>query len=51
MEKTIIYIHGKGGNASEAEYYKPLFQGYSVIGYDYKAQTPWESERRISDIF
>lgn len=51
MEKTIIYIHGKGGNASEAEYYKPLFQGYNVIGYDYKAQTPWEAKEEFPIFF
>ena len=39
----VIYIHGKGGNASESEHYAPLFPDCDVIGFDYKAQTPWES--------
>lgn len=35
MKKSVIYIHGKGGNAEEAEHYKPLFKDYDVIGFDY----------------
>ena len=43
MKKAVIYIHGKGGNADEAERYKPLFKDYDVIGFDYHACTPWEA--------
>ena len=43
MAKTIIYIHGKGGNAEEAIHYKPLFGNCDVIGFDYESQTPWEA--------
>ena len=32
MDKAILYIHGKGGNPKEAEYYKALFEEYDVIG-------------------
>jgi len=35
----------------EAEYYKPLFQDCEVIGFDYKAQTPWEAEREFAEYF
>ncbi len=38
----MIYAHGKRGNAREAEHYKPLFPESTVIGFDYKAQAPWE---------
>lgn len=38
----VLYIHGKGGNANEAEFYRPLFPEYDVIGLDYKADTPWQ---------
>lgn len=31
MDKAILYIHGKGGNPKEAEYYKALFEEYDVI--------------------
>ena len=35
MDKAVIYIHGKGGNAEEAIHYKPLFSDCDVIGLDY----------------
>ena len=40
MDKAVIYIHGKGGNAEEAIHYKPLFSDCDVIGLDY---TVWKS--------
>lgn len=45
MRKAVIYIHGKGGKAEEAMHYRPLFPDCDVIGFEYKAQTPWEAER------
>ncbi len=51
MKKAIIYIHGKGGNAGEAEHYKPIFPGFQVIGFDYKAKTPWEAKKEFSEYF
>ncbi|NLK37495.1 MAG: alpha/beta hydrolase [Epulopiscium sp.] len=47
MKKAILYIHGKGGNAEEAEHYKPFFKEYDVFGLDYKAATPWETREEI----
>ena len=44
MDKAVIYIHGKGGNAEEAIHYKPLFSDCDVIGLDYTAQFPWEAK-------
>lgn len=44
MKQLIIYIHGKGGNAEEAEHYKPLFKESDVIGFDYKSEKPWEAK-------
>ena len=41
LKKAILYIHGKGGSAQEAERYKPLCPGYDVLGLDYKAASPW----------
>lgn len=38
----VIYIHGKGGNADEAEHYKKLFADCDVVGFDYKSETPWD---------
>ena len=50
-QKTVIYIHGKGGNVAEAEHYKQLFPDCEVIGLDYKAQTPWEAEKEFAEYF
>lgn len=47
MKNAVIYIHGKGGSASESEHYKPLFPDYDVIGLDYKTFTPWEAGKEI----
>ena len=48
---TLIYIHGHYGSPDEAEHYRPLFPGCEVIGFDYKAQTPWEAEREVAEYF
>ena len=37
MRQLVLYIHGKGGNAMEADHYKTLFAGYDVVGLDYHA--------------
>jgi esterase/lipase len=47
VKKAILYIHGKDGNAEEAEHYKPFFNDYDVFGLDYKAATPWETREEI----
>ena len=44
MGKTILYIHGQGGSASEAAHYQPLFRDDNVIGLDYTAQSPREAK-------
>lgn len=51
MKNTVIYVHGKGGSAKEAERYKPLFRGAEVIGFDYRAQTPWDAAEEFSRFF
>jgi len=51
MNKVIVYIHGKGGNAEEAEHYKSLFKGCEVIGFDYAAQSPWEAKDEFPRLF
>ena len=51
MNKAVIYIHGKGGNAAEAEHYKPLFPDCDVIGFDYESETPWEAKDEFTDYF
>ena len=44
---AVIYIHGKGGSATESEHYKPLFPDCEVIGLDYQTFTPWETCKEI----
>ena len=51
MDKAILYIHGKGGNPKEAEYYKALFEEYDVIGFDYSSQLPWEAKKEFPRLF
>ena len=43
MKSTVLYIHGRNGNADEAETYKSMFTGYNVAGLDYKAEMPWQA--------
>ena len=45
--KTVLYIHGRGGNKAEAEHYKKVFPGFDVIGIEYKSDTPWEVGEEI----
>ena len=42
-KKAVLYVHGKGGNAAEAAFYEAIFPECDVMGFDYKAETPWES--------
>ena len=49
--KKVLYIHGKGGSAAEAEHYRPLFAGREVVGIDYRAQTPWEAKEEFPRLF
>ena len=36
MKRSILYVHGKGGTADEADHYRSLCPGYEVFGLDYK---------------
>ena len=51
MRNFVIYVHGKGGSAQEAEHYKSLFPKDTVIGFDYRSQTPWEAKREFLAFF
>lgn len=51
MKNAVIYVHGKGGSAEEADHYQTLFRDSSVIGFDYKAQAPWEAKEEFSIFF
>ena len=43
----VLYVHGKGGSAAEAEHYKALFPDDEVVGLDYKTSSPWETGKEI----
>ncbi len=47
----VLYVHGKGGSATEAEHYKLLFPDCDVVGLDYKAQTPWSAKEEFPPAF
>ena len=42
MRNAILYVHGKGGSANEAERYRTLCPGYYVAGLDYRGSAPWD---------
>lgn len=51
MSNALLYIHGKGGNAEEAEQFKPYCKGYEVYGVGLKELTPWRAEKPIREAF
>ena len=46
---AVLYIHGKGGSAAEADYYKQLFSHCDVIGLEYEGFTPWDAGKEIHE--
>lgn len=51
MKQIVVYVHGKGGSAEEAEHYSALFPDSEVIGFDYRAQAPWEAREEFPQFF
>ena len=52
MKNVIIYVHGKGGNTEEANYYRKFFNDdFDIIGFDYKSENPWDARSEFSDYF
>ena len=51
MKKAVIYVHGKGGNAEESEFYRNLCNGYDVFGFDYGSDTPWDAKTEFPPLF
>ena len=47
--KAVLYIHGRGGSAAEAEHYKALFPDCFVTGLDYQSATPWDAGKEIKE--
>ena len=50
-KQIVVYVHGKGGSAEEAEHYSALFPDSEVLGFDYRAQTPWEAREDFPRFF
>lgn len=48
-QRAVLYLHGLGGSAAEAEHYRPLFPDCDVIGLDYHGVAPWDAGREIED--
>ena len=51
MQNAILYVHGKGGSADEAEHYRDLCRGYDVFGLDYRGSTPWDTKDELRAAF
>ena len=51
MKEIVVYVHGKGGSAQEVEHYKALFPDCEVVGFDYRAQAPWEATEEFPGFF
>ncbi len=46
---AVLYVHGQGGSASEADHYRSLFPDCEVTGLDYHGTTPWEAGKEIRE--
>ena len=51
MNNLVVYVHGKGGSADEAKHYIPLFHESTVIGFDYRSETPWDAKEEFTQFF
>lgn len=48
MKNAVIYVHGKGGNAEEANRYEQFFyDSFEIIGFDYKSLNPWDAKIEV----
>ena len=51
LRRLVVYVHGRGGSAKEAEHYRALFPESDVIGFDYRSQSPWEAHEEFPRFF
>jgi len=52
MKNAVVYIHGKGGSADEALYYKKFFNDdYELLGFNYKSELPWQTDEEFQNYF
>ncbi|MBE6015452.1 MAG: alpha/beta hydrolase [Lachnospiraceae bacterium] len=48
MKELVIYVHGKGGNISEADHFKKFFPDADMYGFDYKSENPWDAKKEFA---
>ena len=48
MKRAILYVHGKGGSAGEADRFRAVCPGFDVLGVDYRGELPWEAAPQIA---
>jgi hypothetical protein len=51
MKKALLYIHGKGGSAEEANHYQKMLPDYDIFGLDYQKNTPWETKEEFLNYY
>ncbi|MBP5211712.1 MAG: hypothetical protein J6Z30_02530, partial [Pyramidobacter sp.] len=51
MDKALLYVHGMGGSAAEAEQFAPFFPGRGCRGVEYGEPTPWSAPPVIRAAF
>ena len=49
QKDAVLFLHGKGGSAEEAEHYRSLFPDCDVVGLDYHGIAPWDAGEEIKD--
>jgi len=49
QKDAVLYVHGLGGSAAEAQHYRALFPNSTVIGLDYHGIEPWTAGKEIRD--
>ena len=48
MKRAILYVHGKGGSAAEADRFRAVCPGFDMLGVDYQGELPWEAAPQIA---
>ena len=48
MKRAILYVHGKGGSAGEADRFRAICPDFDVLGVDYRGELPWEAAPQIA---
>ena len=48
MKHLVIYVHGKGGSAAEADRLRAICPDFDVLGEDYRGELPWEAAPQIA---